>query len=69
MQNTNQPALEDTRFSAIADAVNQLSDSLDEIGIWSRALTSTLYNSGNGIQYLFTGTTINLAMMAFFLNI
>jgi hypothetical protein len=35
---------------------------IDEFGIWSRALTSdeisTLYNSGNGLQYPFTTTSI-----------
>jgi hypothetical protein len=38
--------------------------SLDEIGIWSRALSSTevtsLYNSGNGIQYPFAVGPANL---------
>jgi hypothetical protein len=36
--------------------------SIDEVGIWSRALSSTevtaLYNSGNGLQYPFTTTAI-----------
>jgi hypothetical protein len=35
--------------------------SLDELGVWSRVLTSdevsTLYNSGNGLQYPFTTTS------------
>lgn len=35
---------------------------IDEVGIWSRALTSdeisTLYNSGNGLTYPFTTTSI-----------
>jgi len=35
---------------------------IDEVGIWSRALSSTevtaLYNSGNGLQYPFTTTSI-----------
>ena len=39
---------------------------IDEIGLWSRALSSTevstLYNSGNGIQYPFTTTNIKTIM-------
>ncbi|NTW33483.1 MAG: LamG domain-containing protein [Bacteroidetes bacterium] len=39
---------------------------VDEIGVWSRALTAqevtTLYNSGNGLQYPFTATVTTQAV-------
>lgn len=39
---------------------------IDEVGVWSRALSSTevstLYNSGNGLQYPFTTTNIKTIM-------
>jgi hypothetical protein len=41
---------------------NNLTGSIDEVGIWSRALSSTevtaLYNSGNGFQYPFSTSSI-----------
>lgn len=43
-----------------------LTGSLDEIGYWNRAITSTevtqLYNGGAGLQYPFTGTTYSAAL-------
>jgi hypothetical protein len=49
-------------FSRPTDTAADFDGSLDEIGIWSRALSSTevtaLYNSGNGLQYPFTTTAI-----------
>lgn len=45
-----------------ADSAVPYSGSLDEVGVWSRALSSTevtaLYNSGNGVQYPFPTTNI-----------
>jgi hypothetical protein len=46
--------------------------SIDEVGIWSRALTSSevtsLYNSGSGRQYPFTGSSNQTGDLADFQN-
>jgi hypothetical protein len=50
----------DVEFAQRGDGAAQWQGSLDEIGIWSRALSATevtsLYNAGvAGVQYPFTG--------------
>lgn len=48
------------RFGSATDNSERLNGSVDEIGIWTRALTSaeasTLYNSNNGLTYPFVTT-------------
>ncbi|HNV61388.1 MAG TPA: LamG domain-containing protein [Candidatus Cloacimonas acidaminovorans] len=52
------------RLGAETASSNFYDGSMDEVGIWSRALTSTeiteLYNSGNGLQYPFTVSAGNI---------
>lgn len=48
---------------------NKLAGDLDELGIWSRVLTgaeiTSLYNSGAGLQYPFTGNSVNSNFLMF----
>ena len=51
-----------TIIGSRSDAATTLTGNMDEVGIWSRVLTSSevtqLYNSGAGIQYPFTTATL-----------
>lgn len=56
---------DDVEIGRYPSGVEYFNGSLDEVGIWSRALSSTevtaLYNSGNGLQYPFV-TNLTLAV-------
>lgn len=61
---TTQPLLFGADNGGTAGALADFwAGSIDEIGIWSRAISSSevtqLYNNGNGLQYPFTGSTGN----------
>lgn len=60
---TSVPTYGDFNLGKRTYFASKLDGSLDEVGIWSRALSageiSQLYNSGNGLQYPFSSGTPN----------
>lgn len=69
---TGNTSISSSKFGLFArpyDDAGPISASMDEVGIWTRALTSTdvtsLYNSGSGLAYPFSSTSTNSNFFAF----